>query len=144
MSALLDAVLFVPGRRHEDGRGWLAVPFARSRLPAQLRFAEVYLVSSDRAGQRRGDHYHRRAWEAFAVVEGRGRLELLDPQTGEARSLELGSSSPLTVVVPPGLAHALVAGEGGRFVAAALSSEEHDPGDVVPCSAAATPPRGSW
>ncbi len=133
MSALLDAVEVIPTRRRADDRGWLHVTLGASQLPPGVRFGELYVVHSDRPGDRRGDHLHRRMDEWFSVVSGRATLELLDPDTGARRSIPLDAAVPRTVRVPAGLAHCLVNDGPGPMTAVAWATAEHDPTDTFPC-----------
>jgi len=135
MSSALDAVVVVPRRRREDGRGWLHVALDASDV-GDDRFGELYLVQSARRGDRRGDHYHREATEWFSVAEGAARLELMDPATGERRAVQLRADEPSAVRVPAGVAHCFVNATDAPLLVVAWSTEEHDPADVVACSTA--------
>jgi len=128
---LLDRVEVVEGRIREDDRGRLHVVLEASKLPPGTPFGELYLVFSERPGDRRGDHRHAAAEEWFAVVEGAATLELQDPGTGERREIVLSASVAETVRVPAGLAHCLVNRGPGRLIAVAWSTEEYDPADTI-------------
>ncbi len=135
MSVLLEAVELLQGRRRDDARGWLHVALGASQLPDGVSFGELYVVHSDRASDRRGDHLHRRMDEWFTVVEGRALLELRDLATGERRDIELDAAEPRTVRVPAGLAHCIVNVGPGAMTAVAWATAEHDPDDVIPAPA---------
>lgn len=129
--SLLDQVEILPGRRSADERGWLHVPLGASQLPPSTPFGEVYVIHSVADGQRRGDHFHRKTDEWFSVVQGSAELRLVDPDTGDRRSIRLDATDARTVRVPAGLAHVLVS-RGGPMTAVAWASREHDPADVEP------------
>lgn len=128
----LDDVQVVPRRRREDGRGWLHVALDAGDV-GEARFGELYLVRSLRRGDRRGDHFHRRATEWFSVAEGEAVLELLDSSSGARRSLPLQAEDPVAVCVPPGVAHCFVNSGDAPLLVVAWSTEPHDPDDVVAC-----------
>lgn len=129
--SLIDSVEILQGRRSEDGRGWLHVPLAASQLPPGTPFGEVYVIRSEAAGQRRGDHLHRNTDEWFSVVQGSADLLLVDPGTGGRRSIRMDAGDARTAFVPAGLAHCLVS-RGGPMTAVAWATREHDPTDVMP------------
>ena len=126
-----DRVEILEGRLREDSRGRLHVALGASQLPPGTTFGELYVVFSETAGDRRGDHRHDEADEWFTVVEGRATLELRDPRTGERREIELDAATPCTVRVPAGLAHCLVNRGPGRMIATAWSNREYDPLDTL-------------
>jgi oxalate decarboxylase/phosphoglucose isomerase-like protein (cupin superfamily) len=130
--SLLEQVEIVEGRIRTDDRGRLHVVLSASQLPSGTPFGELYLVFSERPGDRRGDHKHLVADEWFAVVEGAATLELHDPTTGETREIVLAASVAETVLVPAGLAHCLVNRGPGRMIAVAWSTVEYDPEDTLP------------
>jgi glycosyltransferase involved in cell wall biosynthesis/dTDP-4-dehydrorhamnose 3,5-epimerase-like enzyme len=118
-------------RRFEDGRGYLQKVFAASQCGGDTPRGEVY-VTAAKPGEAKGNHFHRRMGELFSVVEGNGSIELCDPRTGERRSIALSPAMPVTVYVPPGLAHAVVNCGQGMMICVAWAEREHDPEDVFP------------
>ncbi|MEE2829724.1 MAG: WxcM-like domain-containing protein [Myxococcota bacterium] len=135
-SHLLDQVEILETERHHDGRGWLHVALRKSQLPPDARLGELYVVHTAETGVRRGDHLHNRATEWFSVVEGRALFELEDPQSGERKEIELEDSPPRTLVVPAGLAHAIINRGPGPMTVVAWADHPHDPEDVKPHSTA--------
>jgi len=125
----LPGVRLLHQRRHSDDRGYLHKILSSSQTPHDLGSGEVY-VTAARPGELKGGHYHRRMGEWFAVIQGNGELRLADPQTGEQATLELRAVRPLTVYVPPGIAHAVVNTGKRSLVCVAWAEGEHDPGDV--------------
>ncbi len=127
----LDAVRVLPQKRFEDERGWLHKVLTSSQCDGHPPAGEVY-VTSALPGEVRGNHYHRRMGEWFAVVEGSGVLRIADPGSGARREIALDAASPTTVYVPPGIAHALVNEGDGPMISIAWAEREHDPEDVFP------------
>ncbi len=120
-------------RRSEDQRGSLHVALDASQLLPDDAFGELYVVRSAGPGIRRGDHLHRGMAEWFAVVEGSAELQLLDPSSGDQRSLQLDAERPEVVRVPAGLGHCLVSRGLGPMTAVVWAGAPHDPEDVIPC-----------
>lgn len=128
---LLERIRIVEQRRVRDGRGYLHKILTASQCGGHPPGGEVY-VTAARPGQAKGNHFHRLMGEWFAVVEGRGTLELQDPVTGERESLALEADHPRTVFVPPGIAHAVVNQGDFDLVCVAWAERDHDPEDVFP------------
>ncbi len=131
MGKAWSEVRIAPVRPVTDARGWLlkvgrAVPASKSWC-----VAEVYVVQAD-PGRSRGHHYHRRCREWFTPIQGSGTLWLEDLESGQVRSIPFSGGSPVTVEVPPGVAHALEADAGLPLLVVAVASETYDPCDVVP------------
>jgi len=135
---LLEQVRVLEGERHTDPRGWLHVALRHRQLPKDTQAGDLYIVHTDSAGTRRGDHYHPIANEWFCVVAGRARLELMEPDSKSRRDIEINAESPRTVLIPAGLAHAIVNLGPGPLTVVAFSDQAHDPTDVIHCSTQAT------
>ena len=129
--SLLDTVQVLPARRRADERGYLHDPLDANQMGQGLSFGEVYVVRSNKPGDRRGDHLHPASAEWFSVIEGHATLELRDPDTGQRREISLDGDHPTTVHVPAGLAHCLVNQGPGPMIAVAVSSRPFTPEDVV-------------
>lgn len=150
--ALLDQVRVYPRRLHADARGWLlklmtgaeeGLSEAREAHEAGDGFGEAYAVLAQ-PGEARGHHYHPRAVEWFTVVMGEGFLDLEDPHTHEQRRIRLtgpelragqthaAPGAHLTVEIPAGLAHVILASETGPLLMVAVASLPYDPSDSVP------------
>lgn len=127
----LDDVRVLVQKRFEDSRGYLHKVLAASQCDGRPPRGEVY-VSAALPGEVKGNHYHLRMGEWFAVIEGRGSLELADPETGERTTIRVDASEPSSVYVPAGAAHALVNDGDGVLVCVAWAEAEHDPADVFP------------
>lgn len=126
----LSDVLVLEQNRHEDERGFLHKVLSSYQCEGRPPRGEVY-VTSARPGEIKGNHYHRRMGEWFAVVQGAGTLEIVDPATDERLSVTVSARQPQTIYVPPGLAHALVNSSDDDMICVAWAESEYDPTDVV-------------
>jgi dTDP-4-dehydrorhamnose 3,5-epimerase len=100
---VVDGVRVIPLRRFEDGRGWFAELMRASEQPKQVR--QSNLVFS-RQGVIRGLHYHERGQDdLFACLQGMVRVVILDRETGETFTEDIGDDNPAAVWVPGHHAH---------------------------------------
>lgn len=131
--SLIDQVQFLPRRRIADERGWFlkVLDGGEAGLPGHV--GEVYLTMAV-PGQARGNHYHPKCAEWFAIVVGKALLMVADPVSGERAEWWLDAAQPQTVYMPAGLAHVFVnpADAAGDFVLAAYAADRYDPADTVP------------
>jgi glycosyltransferase involved in cell wall biosynthesis len=127
----VTGVRVIRQNRHEDPRGFLQKVLTTSQCDGHPPRGEVY-VTSAKPGEAKGNHYHQRMGEWFAVVQGTGVLELCDPTTGARISVPLSSSEPSSVYVPAGLAHAVVNTGRNELICVAWAEAEHDASDVHP------------
>lgn len=130
---LLDRVTLIPRRLLADERGWFlkVLDGGESGLPGHV--GEVYLTMA-KPGQARGNHFHPHCDEWFTLAQGKARLLLGDPASGERAEIALDAAEPVTVRVPAGVAHVFVnpADSGSDFVLVAYAAERYDPADTVP------------
>jgi dTDP-4-dehydrorhamnose 3,5-epimerase len=111
--------------RHEDGRGWFMELVRASELPKPVRQANL---SRSRAGVIRGLHYHERGQDdLFVCLEGMVRVVVLDRETGETFTEDIGDDNPVAVYVPGHHAHGYEALTDCLFCY--LVTEEYDPAD---------------
>ena len=113
---------------HEDVRGWL-FEIASARAPFKVR--QLYAVGVA-PGQTRGEHFHKRKTELFAVVSGVCLLRLMAyGRQCEYIALGPAGGDALAVVIPPGIWHAFTndAGADGDAVVIAAADEYYDPED---------------
>jgi dTDP-4-dehydrorhamnose 3,5-epimerase len=95
---VVDGVKLIPLRRFEDERGWFSELMRSSELPKQVR--QSNLVFS-RRGVIRGLHYHeRRQDDLFVCLTGMVRVVVLDRESGETFSEDIGDDNPAAVYVP--------------------------------------------
>jgi dTDP-4-dehydrorhamnose 3,5-epimerase-like enzyme len=128
-SSGLTGVRVVRQNRHEDSRGFVQKVLMASQCDGHPPRGEVY-VTSAMPGQAKGNHYHQRMGEWFAVVQGEGSLEMCDPESGARISVALNTVEACTVYVPAGLAHAVVNRGNSDLICIAWAEAEHDPSDV--------------
>jgi dTDP-4-dehydrorhamnose 3,5-epimerase-like enzyme len=111
--------------RHEDERGWFSELARASVLPKPIR--QVNLTRS-RRGTIRGLHYHERGQDdVFVCLAGTARVVVLDRETGEAYSEDIGDENPTAIYVPGINAHGWEALTDCIFVY--LVTEEYDSAD---------------
>jgi dTDP-4-dehydrorhamnose 3,5-epimerase len=122
---VIDRILRLPLRRHEDERGWFLELRRESLLPRRTLQTNV---SFSRAGVVRGLHYHERGQDdLFACLQGTARVVVLDRETGETFSEEIGDANPVALYIPGTLAHGFEALTDLLFCYHV--TEEYDPAD---------------
>jgi len=122
---MIEGVELIPLRVWEDERGWLYELRRDSALPAPTRQTNI---SFSRAGVIRGLHYHERGQsDLFACLSGMARVVVLDRETGETMSVDIGDDNPVAVWVPGQLAHGFEALTDVLFCYHV--TEEYDPAD---------------
>ncbi len=122
---MIDGVQLIPLHRFEDERGWLMEIRRDSRLPKPSRQTNV---SFSRRGVIRGLHYHERGQgDLFACLQGTARVVVLDRESGETFTLDIGDENPVAVYVPGHLAHGFEALTDLLFCYHV--TEEYDPAD---------------
>ena len=100
---MIDGIEIVPLRYIADERGWLVELRRDSALPKPTRQTNV---SFSRKGVIRGLHYHERDQDdLFACLGGTARVVVLDRESGEAWSRDIGDDDPVAVYVPGHHAH---------------------------------------
>ena len=122
---MIAGVELIPLRRFEDGRGWFMETYRESWLPKRSRQTNV---SFSRQGVIKGLHYHERGQDdLFACLQGTARVVLLDRETGETFTVDIGEEHPVAVYIPGHLAHGYEALTDVLFVYHV--SEEYDAAD---------------
>ena len=122
---MIKGVELIPLRVWKDERGWLYELRRDSALPAPTRQTNI---SFSRAGVIRGLHYHERGQsDLFACLSGMARVVVLDRETGETTSVDIGDDNPVAVWVPGHLAHGFEALTDVLFCYHV--TEEYDPAD---------------
>ncbi len=100
---MIDGLQRLPLRRFEDERGWFTELMRASALPKPVR--QSNLVYS-RRGVIRALHYHERGQDdLFVCLSGMARVVVLDRETDETFSLDIGEENPVAVYVPGRHAH---------------------------------------
>ena len=99
----MNGVQVIPLRRFEDERGWFVELRRESKLPRPTRQTNI---SFSRQGVIRGLHYHERGQDdLFACLQGMARVVVLDRDTGETFSADIGDDNPVAVWIPGHYAH---------------------------------------
>ena len=121
----LPGLVRIPLRYHADERGWFLEMRRESRLPKRTVQTNV---SFSRRGVIRGLHYHERGQDdLFACLSGMARVVVLDGETGDVYSEDIGEDNPVAVYVPGHFAHGFEALTDVVFCYHV--TEEYDPAD---------------
>src|SRR3954447_16049465 len=100
---MVDGVRLIPLQRLEDGRGWFTELMRASQLPLPVRQSNL---AWSRKGVIRGLHYHERGQcDLFACLEGMVRVVVLDRESGETFTEDIGDDNPVAVFIPGYHAH---------------------------------------
>ena len=100
---MIDGVLRLTLRRFEDERGWFSELMRAGTLPKPVR--QSNLVFS-RRGVVRGLHFHERGQDdLFACVRGMVRVVVLDRESGETFTEDIGDDNPVAIYIPGRHAH---------------------------------------
>jgi dTDP-4-dehydrorhamnose 3,5-epimerase len=99
----MKGIEVIPLRRFEDERGWFVELARASRLPKPWRQTNV---SFSRRGVIRGLHFHERGQDdLFACLQGSARVVVLDRESGETFTEDIGDESSVAVYIPGHYAH---------------------------------------
>jgi dTDP-4-dehydrorhamnose 3,5-epimerase len=122
---MIDGLEVIPLRYHRDERGWLLEVRRESRLPKATLQTNV---SFSRQGVIRGLHYHERGQDdLFTCLLGTARVVVLDRDTGETFSADIGEENPTSLYIPGHHAHGFEALTD--LVFCYHVTEEYDAGD---------------
>ncbi len=112
-----------PLERHEDERGWFAELIRASALPKPIKQANL---SRSQRGVIRGLHFHERGQDdLFVCLEGMVRIVVLNRETSEVFTEDIGDDNPVAIYVTGTNAHGYEALTDCLF--AYLVTEEYDP-----------------
>jgi dTDP-4-dehydrorhamnose 3,5-epimerase len=115
----------IPLRRFADERGWFMELMRSSLLPKPVHQSNV---SFSRKGVIRGLHFHERGQDdLFVCVQGTARVVVLDRESGETFTEDIGDDNPVAIYVPGTLAHGYEALTDCVFLYHV--TEEYDPVD---------------
>jgi dTDP-4-dehydrorhamnose 3,5-epimerase len=115
----------IPLRYFRDERGWFLEVRRESSLPKRTVQTNV---SFSRRGVIRGLHYHRRRQDdLFACLTGTARVVVLDRESDEVYSEDIGEENPVALYIPGHLAHGFEALTDLLFCYHV--TEEYDPAD---------------
>ena len=100
---MIDGLLRIPLTRVEDERGWFCELRRDSVLPKPMRQTNL---SFSRAGVVRGLHYHESGQDdLFACVRGMARVVVLERESGETFTEDIGDENPVAIYIPGTNAH---------------------------------------
>jgi dTDP-4-dehydrorhamnose 3,5-epimerase len=121
----MNGVEVIPLRRFDDERGWFVELARASGLPKPWRQTNV---SFSRRGVIRGLHYHERGQDdLFACLQGTARVVVLDRESGETFTVDIGDDNLVAVYIPGHHAHGFEALTDLLFCYHV--TEEYDPAD---------------
>jgi dTDP-4-dehydrorhamnose 3,5-epimerase len=113
----------LPLKRFEDDRGWFMELMRAGALPKPIGQSNL---SWSRKGVIRGLHYHERGQDdLFACVQGNVRVVVLDRESGEVFTEDIGDDNPVALYIPGTLAHGYEALTDCLFLYHV--TEEYDP-----------------
>jgi dTDP-4-dehydrorhamnose 3,5-epimerase len=93
----------IPLTRHEDDRGWFMELMRSGTLPKPVRQANL---ARSRQGVIRALHYHERGQDdLFICLQGMVRVVVLNRETGETFTEDIGDDNPVAIYVPGIHAH---------------------------------------
>jgi dTDP-4-dehydrorhamnose 3,5-epimerase len=100
---VIHGLQLIPVEYVNDERGWFLEVRRDSKLPKRTVQTNV---SFSRRGVIRGLHYHERGQDdLFACLTGMARVVVLDRESGDVFTTDIGEENPLAVYVPGRLAH---------------------------------------
>jgi len=122
---VIEGLQRIPLRRFEDERGWFAEIYRASRIEKPVRQTNL---SFSRAGVIRGLHFHERGQDdLFVCLQGMLRVVVLDLESGESFTEDIGDENSVAIYVPGRCAHGFEALTDVLFIYHV--TEEYDPAD---------------
>lgn len=109
--------------KHTDNRGSF-VEIARTQSSGQFSFSTTV------PGITRGNHFHTRKAERFAVIQGKARIELRKTGTDRVISYELDGSEPAYVDMPIWYTHNITNVGDSELITLFWINEPYDPEDA--------------
>jgi dTDP-4-dehydrorhamnose 3,5-epimerase len=121
----MEGVRRIPLRRFEDERGWFVEIHRAGWFERPMRQTNV---SFSRQGVIRGLHYHERGQDdLFVCLQGTARVVVLDLESAETFTEDIGDENPVGIFVPGRNAHGFEAITDLLFCYHV--TEEYDPED---------------
>ena len=122
---MIEGLQRIPLRRFEDERGWFAEIYRASRIEKPVQQTNV---SFSRAGVIRGLHFHKGGQDdLFACLQGMLRVVVLDLDSEETFTEDIGDENAVAIYVPGRCAHGFEALTDVLFIYHV--TEEYDPAD---------------
>lgn len=113
-----------------DTRGYFLKVLTGTEKGLPRHTGEIYLTMA-KPNESKGGHYHELATEWFTIINGKSTLQLEDINSKEKLYIYLDSETPVTVVVPPNVAHRFDNESSNEFVLLAYSDALYDPEDTI-------------
>ena len=121
----MEGVRRIPLRLFEDERGWFVEIHRAGWFERPMRQTNI---SFSRQGVIRGLHYHERGQDdLFVCLQGTARVVILDLESGETFTEDIGDENPVGIYVPGRNAHGFEALTDLLFCYHV--TEEYDPED---------------
>ena len=100
---MIEGLEQIPLEYRRDERGWLLEVRRESRLPKATMQTNV---SFSRQGVIRGLHFHERGQDdLFTCLTGMARVVVLDRESGEVFTADIGDDNPVALYIPGRHAH---------------------------------------
>ncbi len=127
---LEDRIQIIKRKRISDSRGWFLKVINGKEDFLLNHTGEVYIISAD-PGECRANHYHNKAREWFSLIKGKAEMKLEDVKTKESISISLSEEDPVTIFVPPGIAHSFNNKGYGAYILVTYTDVLFDPKDTI-------------
>jgi len=122
---VIEGLQRIPLQRFEDERGWFAEIYRASRIEKPVQQTNI---SFSRAGVIRGLHFHKGGQDdLFACLQGMLRVVVLDLDSEETFTEDIGDENAVAIYVPGRCAHGFEALTDVLFIYHV--TEEYDPAD---------------
>jgi dTDP-4-dehydrorhamnose 3,5-epimerase-like enzyme len=128
--SLEEIISIIPRKIFRDERGWFLKMLTGKEEGLPSFTGEVYGTSAT-FGQAKGGHYHEVAKEWFTLIKGKATLRLKDVRTDESMTIHLSFDQPVTVVVPPYVAHIFENESVEDYILIAYTDLLYDPKDTI-------------
>ena len=112
----------VPYKKHSDERGSFA-EIMKTQMPGQFSFSTTH------PGITRGNHFHTRKLERFAVISGKALIRIRRVGTGIITEYEMDGENPSFVDMPVWHTHNITNTGNSELVTLFWTNEFYDPSD---------------
>ena len=89
---------------YKDYRGELRKVFTGNMLESNKSIEEIYVLYTKK-GHVRGNHYHKKIMEIFAVIKGTATISVMDLETGERDTMKVSAEDNTVIMIPENVAH---------------------------------------
>lgn len=128
MKKIVDKIEVIKRSILTDQRGWFlkVIDGNENNNPFPC---EVYITSA-KPGESKGGHYHEKAQEWFTLLKGKAILTIINIDNQEKFELELNEDNPITIYMPPRLAHNFTNTGSIDFILLAYTDYKYNPNDT--------------